>query len=107
MKTIFAVVAVLLLVFAAKAAPLKDQQFLNLWSGAAPGAQGDTPADIPAVQIFLPAGGKASGASFVICPGGGYAHLAPHEGATIGEWMAKQGITAFVLRYRLGPKYHH
>jgi acetyl esterase/lipase len=83
---------------------LTDQQTYTLWDKT-PGAQGDTPADIPAVQVFLPA--EPTGSSFVVCPGGGYGHLANHEGPVIGAWLAKNGVTAFVLRYRLGPKYHH
>src|SRR5687768_976200 len=43
----------------------------------------------------------------VVCPGGGYAGLANHEGPVVGEWLAENGIAAFVLKYRLGPKYHH
>ena len=39
--------------------------------------------------------------------GGGYGGLANHEGPVVGKWLANQGITAFVLRYRLAPKYHH
>jgi acetyl esterase/lipase len=91
----------------AHAQPLNDRQNYNLWPGQAPGQQGDDPADIPVVQAFVPENGKATGASFVVCPGGGYAHLAAHEGPKVGEWFAKNGVTAFVLRYRLGPKYHH
>ncbi len=43
----------------------------------------------------------------VICPGGGYGGLAEHEGKPIAEWLNTLGVTAFVLQYRLGPKYHH
>lgn len=45
---------------------------------------------------------KATGLGVVICPGGGYARLAiDHEGFQIGQWLAAQGITAAVLKYRL------
>ncbi|HYE85640.1 MAG TPA: alpha/beta hydrolase, partial [Vicinamibacterales bacterium] len=91
----------------AAAEPLQDKQTLLLWPDKAPGQQGETDADKPAVQVFLPTGGSATGASIVVCPGGGYGGLARHEGPVIGEWLAKHGVTAFVLRYRLGPKYHH
>ena len=30
-----------------------------------------------------------------------------HEGKQIGEWLNSLGVTAFVLKYRLGPRYHH
>ncbi|HEY3322315.1 MAG TPA: alpha/beta hydrolase [Planctomycetota bacterium] len=86
---------------------LTDKVTMNLWPGKAPGSLGETPADTPVVQAFVPEQGKATGASIVVCPGGGYGGLARHEGPVIGEWLAKNGVTAFVLRYRLGPKYHH
>jgi acetyl esterase/lipase len=38
----------------------------------------------------------------VICPGGGYGMLAPHEGAGYAEWLVEQGIAGLVLKYRLG-----
>jgi acetyl esterase/lipase len=88
-------------------ATLTDKTFLRLWPGPAPAAQGETPEDIPAVQVFLPKPGTATGASIVVCPGGAYGFRAGHEGAAVGEWLAANGITGFVLRYRLGPKYHH
>jgi len=53
-------------------AELKDKAFLNLWPDKAPGALGDTPEDTPAIQVFLPKAGTASGSSFIVCPGGGY-----------------------------------
>jgi len=87
---------------------LEDKAWMNLWDAKAPGAQGDSPEDTPAVQAFLPEAGKATGASIVVCPGGGYAGRAAHEGPVVGEWLAKNGVTAFVLRYRVGTKgYHH
>jgi acetyl esterase/lipase len=82
--------------------------FIPLWpQGAVPHAQGEKDADTPAVQVFPAAPGKATGAAMVVCPGGGYGGLAQHEGPKVGQWFAENGITAFVLRYRLGPKYHY
>ena len=44
----------------------------------------------------------------VICPGGGYAHLAPHEGNDYALWLNQHGVTCFVLKYRLGSNgYRH
>jgi acetyl esterase/lipase len=82
---------------------------IRLWEGAAPGALGDKPQDIPTLTPFpLPEGVKANGASIVVLPGGGYANLAAHEGPGYAEWFAQQGVTAYVLRYRLGSHgYHH
>jgi acetyl esterase/lipase len=79
-----------------------------LWPSGAPGALGGEDADKPALTIYLPPAEKASGAAVVVCPGGGYVHLAmDHEGKQIAEWLNARGIAAFVLRYRLGPRYHH
>jgi acetyl esterase/lipase len=44
----------------------------------------------------------------VIFPGGGYQHLATdHEGMQVARWLNAAGVTAFVVQYRLGPRYHH
>ena len=72
-----------------------------LWPNGAPGAQGDAEGDKPTISIYLPAEGKATGAAIVVCPGGGYGHLAvDHEGRQVGEWLNSLGVTAFVLKYR-------
>jgi acetyl esterase/lipase len=50
----------------------------------------------------------AKGLAVVVCPGGGYQHLAlDHEGKQIAEWVNSLGGTAFVLQYRLAPHYRH
>ncbi len=79
----------------------------RLWEGDAPGAQGADEDDVPIMTIFSPPADRNSRAAIVICPGGGYARLAPHEGPVIGEWLAAQGMTGVVLRYRVAPKYRH
>ena len=71
-----------------------------LWPDAAPGALGNGDKDIPMLTPFLPE--KANGAAIVICPGGGYGALAPHEGKDYALWLNELGISAFVLKYRLG-----
>ena len=44
----------------------------------------------------------------MVCPGGGYQGLANnHEGRQVANWLNSLGIAAFVLKYRLGPRYHH
>lgn len=80
-----------------------------LWPDGAPGAKGDKPADKPTLTIWLPDAAKASGAAVVVCPGGGYGHLAvDHEGKQIGQWFNAMGVTAFVLEYRhRGKGYGH
>ena len=79
-----------------------------LWPGAAPGALGSAPKDTPTLTPFFPSPEKATGAAIIVCPGGGYAHLAPHEGEGYARWLADNGIAAFVLKYRLGSDgYRH
>jgi acetyl esterase/lipase len=82
-----------------------------LWPGHAPGAQGDTDSDKPALTIYPVDNGPGSQkvpTGVLVFPGGGYVNLAiDHEGQQIAAWLNSYGIPAFVLRYRLGPKYHH
>jgi len=79
-----------------------------LWPDGAPGALGNADADKPSLTFYLPAGTKAVGTGIVVCPGGGYHDLAmDHEGQQIAEWLNSLGVAAFVLKYRLGPNYHH
>jgi acetyl esterase/lipase len=64
-------------------------------------AKGNTDNDKPTVTVYPALPEKATGAAIVICPGGGYGHLAlSHEGRDIAEWMNGLGVTAFVLKYR-------
>ena len=79
-----------------------------LWPAGAPGALGREDKDIPTLTPFLADPAQATGAAIVICPGGGYAHLAPHEGADYARFLNESGIAGFVLKYRLGSDgYHH
>lgn len=81
---------------------------IPLWPEGAPGALGTSTNDIPTLTVYLPDAGKATGAAMVICPGGGYAHLAAHEGNDYALWLNQQGVAGFVLQYRLGSHgYHH
>ena len=73
-----------------------------LWTGDAPGALGKDAKDIPTLTPYFAPPAKATGASVIICPGGGYAQLAPHEGFHYALWLNEQGVTGFVLKYRLG-----
>ena len=87
---------------------LEDLQILRLWPAQATLQQGDDPAiDVPTLTVFLPPTGKASGAAMIVMPGGGYSHLSRREGLTASQWLASNGITTFILKYRLGKKYHH
>ena len=90
------------------ALPIQDGQTISLWSGAAPGALGAAETDIPAVTVYLPRTMAPNTPAIVVCPGGGYAALAMnHEGRQVASYLNSLGIAAFVLRYRLGPRYHH
>jgi acetyl esterase/lipase len=84
---------------------------IPLWPGGAPGALGATSNDIPTLTLYLPDSippGGTTGAAMVICPGGGYSHLAPHEGKNYALWLNQHGVTCFVLKYRLGSNgYRH
>ena len=79
-----------------------------LWpGGGAPGALGQQDKDIPTLTPYLPEPAKATGAAVVICPGGGYGHLAPHEGKDYARFLNEQGIAGFVLKYRLATDGYH
>ena len=88
--------------FAAAAEPIR------MWAGDAPGALGKADHDIPTITTYLPAADKVNGTAIVVCPGGGYGGLAGHEGEGYAKWLADNGVSAFVLKYRLGSKgYRH
>ena len=79
-----------------------------LWPEGAPGALGDEDVDKPKLTVFLPVAMNATKTGVVVAPGGGYTHLAVEkEGFAFARWLNERGVAAFVLQYRLGPKYHH
>jgi acetyl esterase/lipase len=79
-----------------------------LWPNGAPGALGSEGKDKPTLTPYLPDPSIATKAAMVICPGGGYGGLAAHEGNDYALWLNQQGITCFVLKYRLGSNdYRH
>ena len=85
-----------------------DREFHLLWDAGAPGALGTEPADKPKLTVYLAPASIATGAAVLVCPGGGYVNLASdHEGKQIAEWLNSLGVSAFVLQYRVGPRYHH
>ena len=95
---------------AAVAVPASDialphGQIEYLWPAGAPGAVGSEERDKPHLEIFG-ATGPGLHTAVIVCPGGGYRNLAyEHEGTRIAEWLNLRGITAFVLTYRLTPRY--
>jgi acetyl esterase/lipase len=73
-----------------------------LWPEGAPGALGKEDKDIPSLTPYLADSATASGAAMVILPGGGYGGLAPHEGKGFADWLVTNGVSCFVVKYRLG-----
>jgi len=74
---------------------------VELWPGGVPGALGKEKKDIPDMTVYSPMGSNANGIAVLVCPGGGYGHLAMgHEGKDIAEWLNSFGATAVVLNYR-------
>ena len=54
----------------------------------------------PTMMLMKPK--RPNGKAVIVFPGGGYRHLAAQkEGSLVGEWLNKQGITAFVVKYRV------
>ncbi len=92
---------------AADKSPLTGET-VPLWEGKAPLARGTDAEDTPTLTRYFPDPDKASGTAVVICPGGGYGHLAlGHEGEAVAQWLLDEGIAAFVLQYRHAPRYRH
>ncbi len=90
---------------------LHSQESAPLWpEGKTPHALPiDQEAGSPSLKLYPTRGVEGhTGAAVVICPGGGYGGLATdHEGHQIAEWFNEQGVSAFVLHYRLGSQGHH
>jgi acetyl esterase/lipase len=87
--------------------PVSAGNTILLWPNGAPGAQGTAVTDRPTLTIYLPTKNPTHTA-VVICPGGGYQLLATDwEGTKPAQWLNARGVAAFVLTYRLGPRYHH
>jgi acetyl esterase/lipase len=58
-------------------------------------------------MYVYPATGAGIHSAVIVMPGGGYTHLAiEKEGGAEARWLNEHGVTAFVLEYRLGPRYH-
>src|SRR5690348_7793773 len=93
---------------------------IRLWKNGAPGSQGETAAEVfeksdnpklpkrftvvhyPSIYVFLPPKEKANGTAVVIAPGGGHSQLViDKEGWDIADWLNKNGVAGFVLKYRL------
>ncbi|WPR71380.1 alpha/beta hydrolase [Flavobacterium sp. NG2] len=56
----------------------------------------------PELLVFYPQKNKSNGTAVLICPGGGYGIVSmTNEGYTVAQKLIENGITAFILKYRL------
>lgn len=85
------------------------QKAVELWPAGAPGALGTEPEDRPTVTPYLvDLDDLTTTAAVLVLPGGGYGHLASHEGEDYALWLNQNGLSAYVLKYRLGSNgYRH
>ncbi|HTI89018.1 MAG TPA: alpha/beta hydrolase [Puia sp.] len=80
--------------------PAPNQEKID--SGSRPGYYTLSKVSRPTLTVFLPPQGKGNGTAVIVCPGGGYTHLAmAHEGMEVARLLNTMGVTAFVLKYRL------
>ena len=87
---------------------LQEPQTILLWPNGAPGAQGTEDRDKPAITVYMPPNTTGPMTAVIVAPGGSYRPLAANlEGRAPANYFNTLGIAAFVLRYRLGPQYHH
>jgi acetyl esterase/lipase len=86
---------------------LSSYRNIPLWeAGSVPGAAGNGPLDAPFLTAFRPREAAANGGSVIIAPGGGNIMLMyGAEGMDVAEVVNDWGVTAFVLTYRLSPRY--
>lgn len=73
---------------------------IPLWPQGAPNALADTPKDQPTLTPYVPT--KANGNAMLLIPGGSYSGIYEGQAEPFALWLNERGITAFVLRYRLG-----
>ncbi|MDD5596649.1 MAG: alpha/beta hydrolase [Victivallaceae bacterium] len=75
---------------------------INLWPKDYPAGKSENKDFIPTLDIYTLDTDEPKGA-VVICPGGGYAGRAPHEGKDIALRFNEFGFHAFVVQYRVAP----
>ena len=105
------------------AGELEIWKLLDVWPDKVPGEKGDVPSETltthkhrgapilkynnvtkPTLTVFRPSQEQDTGASVVICPGGGYQILAwDLEGTEVAKWLNSIGVTGVVLKYRVPP----
>jgi acetyl esterase/lipase len=86
----------------------QEDREITLWPDGAPGALGTAAKDIPTLTPYRSDTPRPGGAAIVICPGGAYQRLAPHEGRDYALFLNQRGLSCFVLKYRLAADgYRH
>ncbi len=107
-------------VFASVEPFVPQAPMVRVWPGVPPGSEGKTAPErwiegavpdgfhrvtdihVPSLTIYLPPKGKATGAAFIIAPGGAHRYLVVDlEGELVAKKLNEVGVAAFVLRYRL------
>ena len=97
-KTILLTIGIMSLSASASAQKVFD---IDLWPNG-PKEKSVDREDTARVRVFLPAENKNTRRAVVICPGGGYSHLAiEHEGYDWATFFNQEGIAAIVLKYRM------
>lgn len=98
---------VLFFILAAAVTSYAQGDVIKLWETRAPNAVADEPVDVPTLAVFPASKELASRSAVIVFPGGGYSKLSDvKEGSDVARWLNSLGITAFVLKYRLGMRYH-
>ncbi len=109
---------------AAESSAKPTQEIVKLWPGTPPGTNKSsvteeakdthvpdagrvvhviTNVTEPTFTVLRPQAGRATGAGMIVLPGGGFGALAwDLEGTEVARWLADRGITAFILKYRVG-----
>jgi acetyl esterase/lipase len=102
------------------AIPLRAEEIkpIDLWPEGVPGLRPDAGPEKDEdnrasnishpVLLFYPApAATACGTAVIICPGGGYARLSmENEGTSPARWLNSLGVSAWILKYRLGDYGH-
>jgi len=109
MKTLITSIALMLIITFTSMA----QQVINIYPAAIPNAKQSEMKEIatsgmfrgvtiPTLEVYLPEKDSATGTAVIICPGGGYSVVVYQgEGISTAKEFAKNGVAAFVLKYRL------
>lgn len=107
--------AILSVIAFLSALPVYAQQTVRIWPGLAPGTghEKDNEKMVnhriynvyqPDLTVYLPKKRNANRPAVIVCPGGGYTHLAIElEGTDVARWLNRNGVAAFILKYRLKP----